>query len=39
MTMQVIAAVAEFERDQLIERTQAGISRAKAAGAQCGSAC
>ncbi|MCD9228937.1 recombinase family protein, partial [Ralstonia pseudosolanacearum] len=32
MTMQVIAAVAKFERDLLIERTQAGISRAKAAG-------
>ncbi|MBR7918034.1 recombinase family protein [Burkholderia vietnamiensis] len=32
MTMQVIAAVAEFERDLLIERTQAGISRAKAEG-------
>ncbi|MDO3558286.1 recombinase family protein [Ralstonia pseudosolanacearum] len=32
MTMQVIAAVAEFERDLLIERTQAGISRAKASG-------
>lgn len=32
MTMGVIAAVAEFERDLLIERTQAGISRAKAAG-------
>lgn len=32
MTMQVLAAVAEFERDLLIERTQAGISRAKAAG-------
>src|SRR6202035_1689853 len=32
MTMGVIAAVAEFERDQLIERTQAGLSRAKAAG-------
>lgn len=32
MTMQVIAAVAEFERDLLIERTQAGITRAKAAG-------
>lgn len=30
--MDVIAAVAEFERDLLIERTQAGISRAKAAG-------
>ncbi len=32
MTMQVIAAVAEFERDLLIERTQAGLDRAKAAG-------
>ncbi|KVH12228.1 hypothetical protein WS85_12890 [Burkholderia anthina] len=32
MTMQVIAAVAEFERDLLIERTQAGISRARAEG-------
>lgn len=32
MTMHVIAAVAEFERDLLLERTQAGISRAKAAG-------
>lgn len=32
MTMGVIAAVAEFERDLLIERTQAGISRAKAEG-------
>jgi putative DNA-invertase from lambdoid prophage Rac len=31
MTMGVIAAVAEFERDLLIERTQAGLSRAKAA--------
>ncbi len=36
MTMQVIAAVAEFERDLLIERTQAGISRAKTAGKQFG---
>ncbi|QSB02465.1 recombinase family protein [Methylomonas sp. EFPC1] len=36
MTMQVIAAVAEFERDLLIERTQAGISCAKAAGKQFG---
>ena len=36
MTMQVIAAVAEFERDLLIERTQAGIVRAKAAGKQFG---
>lgn len=32
MTMQVIAAVAEFERDLLIERTQSGLRRAKAAG-------
>lgn len=32
MTMQVLAAVAEFERDLLIERTHAGISRAKAEG-------
>lgn len=29
MTMQVIKAVAEFERDLLIERSQARISRAK----------
>ncbi|HEF4774653.1 recombinase family protein [Burkholderia multivorans] len=32
MTMQVLNAVAEFERDLLIERTQAGIARAKADG-------
>lgn len=32
MTMQVLAAVAEFERDLLIERTQAGLSRAKSEG-------
>jgi putative DNA-invertase from lambdoid prophage Rac len=32
MTMGVIAAVAEFERDLLIERTQAGLMRAKAEG-------
>ncbi|MFC5474642.1 recombinase family protein [Paraherbaspirillum soli] len=32
MTMQVINAVAEFERDLLIERTNAGISRARAEG-------
>lgn len=32
MTMSVIAAVAEFERDLLIERTQAGLSRAKSEG-------
>ena len=34
--MQVIAAVAEFERDLLIERTQSGISRARAQGRQFG---
>lgn len=32
MTMQVIAAVAEFERDLLIERTQSGLSRARGQG-------
>jgi putative DNA-invertase from lambdoid prophage Rac len=32
MTMQVINAVAEFERDLLIERTHAGIQRAKSEG-------
>jgi putative DNA-invertase from lambdoid prophage Rac len=32
MTMAVISAVAEFERDLLIERTKAGLSRAKAEG-------
>lgn len=32
MTMGVINAVAEFERDLLIERTQAGLIRAKAEG-------
>jgi len=32
MTMGVIGAVAEFERDLLIERTQAGLLRAKAEG-------
>jgi putative DNA-invertase from lambdoid prophage Rac len=36
LTMGVINAVAEFERDLLIERTQAGLSRAKAAGKQLG---
>lgn len=30
--MGVLSAVAEFERDLLIERTQAGLSRAKAEG-------
>jgi putative DNA-invertase from lambdoid prophage Rac len=32
MTMSVIVAVAQFERDLLIERTQSGLSRAKADG-------
>ncbi|WP_409019523.1 recombinase family protein [Brevundimonas vesicularis] len=36
MTMGVIAAVSEFERDLLIERTQAGLSRAKAQGRSLG---
>ena len=36
MTMGVIAAVAEFERDLLIERTQAGLALAKASGTAIG---
>jgi len=36
MTMNVINAVAQFERDLLIERTQAGLSRAKAQGKRLG---
>jgi len=36
MTMQVLGAVAEFERDLLIERTQAGLNRAKADGKKLG---
>lgn len=36
MTMQVINAVAEFERDLLIERTHAGLERAKAEGKKLG---
>jgi len=36
MTMQVISAVAEFERDLLIERTHSGIARARAAGKRFG---
>lgn len=32
MTMGVLGAVAEFERDLLIERTQSGLARAKASG-------
>ncbi len=36
LTMNVINAVAEFERDLLIERTQAGLRRAKAKGKKLG---
>lgn len=36
MTMQVLGAVAEFERDLLIERTQSGLQRAKAEGKKLG---
>ena len=36
LTMNVINAVAEFERDLLIERTQAGLRRAKAEGKRLG---
>lgn len=36
MTMGVIAAVAEFEKDLLVERTQAGLSRARAEGKSLG---
>lgn len=36
MTMNVINAVAQFERDLLIERTQAGLARAKAQGIHLG---
>ncbi|MDP4569565.1 recombinase family protein [Pseudomonas sp. LPH60] len=36
MTMQVLSAVAEFERDLLIERTQQGLMRAKAEGKRLG---
>lgn len=36
MTMQVISAVAEFERDLLIERTKSGLQRAKAEGREFG---
>ena len=36
MVMGVIGAMAEFERDLLIERTQAGLSRAKAEGKRLG---
>lgn len=36
MTMGVVGAVAEFERDLLIERTQSGLKRAKAEGKSLG---
>jgi putative DNA-invertase from lambdoid prophage Rac len=36
MTMQILGAVAEFERDLLIERTQAGLKRAKSEGKSLG---
>lgn len=36
MTMHVLNAVAQFERDLLVERTQAGLARAKAEGARLG---
>lgn len=39
MTMAVIAAVAEFERDLLVERTQSGLSRARAEGKKLGRPC
>lgn len=36
MTMRVISAVAEFEKDLLIERTHSGLARARAAGKRFG---
>ncbi|MBI6918743.1 recombinase family protein [Pseudomonas monteilii] len=36
MTMQVLGAVAELERDLLMERTQAGVARARAEGKRLG---
>ena len=36
MTIQVVAAVAEVGRDLLVERTQAGLARAKAEGKSLG---
>lgn len=36
MTMNVINAVAQFERDLLIERTNAGLRRAKSEGRRLG---
>ncbi|MFK9330541.1 recombinase family protein, partial [Escherichia coli] len=37
LLLSMLAAVAEMERDLLIERTQAGLSRAKAEGKKLGS--
>ena len=36
LIMTVIAAIAQFERDQLVERTQAGLARAKSDGKRLG---
>ncbi len=36
MTMQVLSAVAEFERDLLVERTQSGLTRARNEGKRSG---
>jgi putative DNA-invertase from lambdoid prophage Rac len=36
MTMQVLSAMAEFERNLLVERTQSGLRRAKAEGKKLG---
>lgn len=36
MTMQILAAVAEFERNLIIERTNAGVARARAQGKRIG---
>lgn len=36
MTMQILNAVAEFERDLLIERTSSGLARARASGKKLG---
>jgi putative DNA-invertase from lambdoid prophage Rac len=36
MTMAVVSAVAEMEKDLLVERTQAGLARAKAQGKKLG---
>jgi len=36
MTMQVLGAVAEFERDLIVERTKAGLARARVEGVKIG---